>query len=285
MEKRYIQTFETGESLQEALDNNELGKPYVAYLEDEQRIDWNSKSVTPPPPGPDYRNMPLTFEILSGGVINWYMQNSYGTGKTIEFSLNDGEWIEITASNFSAINVNDGDIIRFKGDNLKYGDSNSGLINKFKSNNVVFNIYGNIMSLIDSDGFATATTLQSTYTFNEMFYSCTGLTSVKNLIMPATTLTEYCYRTMFYGCTSLTTAPELPATTKPAGSYDYMFANCTSLQYVKCFAKNDSAVPVNSNYWLNNVSPNGTFVKHPDATWESGASGIPTGWTVQDADI
>lgn len=276
MKQRFIQSFQNSGIEQAAIDSKELGKPYVVYLEDEQRIDWNEKSET------DYSTIPLTFEIISGGAINWYMQNSYYTGKTIEYSLNDGEWIEITASNWSTINVNDGDIIRFKGNNLVYGNGNSGMINKFKSNNAVFNIYGNIMSLIDSDGFATATTLQSTYTFAEMFGKCTGLTSAKNLIMPATTLTERCYRSIFNGCTRLTTAPELPAATKPNGSYDYMFNNCTSLQYVKCLAINVSATPLSNNGWLNNVSPTGTFVKHPDATWESGVHGIPNGWTVQE---
>ena len=36
--------------------------------------------------------------------------------------------------------------------------------------------------------------------------------------------------------------------------------------------------------WLYNVSSTGTFVKNSAATWNvSGASGIPSGWTVQTA--
>ena len=274
MRQRYIQSFNTAENAQAAIDNKELGKPYVAYLKDEQRIDWNEKSET------DYSKMPLTFEIISGGAINWYMQNEYYTGKTIEYSLNDGEWIEITASPYRAINVKDGDIIRFKGDNLTYGDSNSGLINKFKSNNVVFNIYGNIMSLVDSDGFTTATTLQSQFTFFEMFYNCTGLTSAKNLVLPATTLKRRCYSSMFAGCTSLTTAPALPATGLATECYSYMFNRCTNLNYIKCLALSSAG----SNFWVSGVASTGTFVKNPNMTsWPDGESGIPTGWTVVDA--
>ena len=63
--------------------------------------------------------------------------------------------------------------------------------------------------------------------YNNMFYSCTSLTTAPEL--PATTLPSQCYNQMFYGCTSLTTAPELPATTLSYGCYSYMFAYCKSL--------------------------------------------------------
>lgn len=40
-----------------------------------------------------------------------------------------------------------------------------------------------------------------------------------------------------------------------------------------------------TNNWLLGVATNGTFVKNSQATWDvSGASGIPTGWTVETAD-
>jgi hypothetical protein len=34
--------------------------------------------------------------------------------------------------------------------------------------------------------------------------------------------------------------------------------------------------------WLANCSDTGTFYKDANASWASGTSGIPTGWTVQD---
>lgn len=275
MRQRYIQSFNTAGDEQSAIDDKLLGKPYVALIHDGAYIDWYEKSDT------DYSKMPLTFEIISGGVINWRMENEYYTGKTIEYSLNDGEWIEITASYLRAIKVNDGDIIKFKGDNSTYGNANSGLISKFKSNNVVFNIYGNIMSLITSDGFTTATTLQSTYTFLEMFENCTGLTSAKNLVLPATSLKRCCYKSMFGGCTSLTEAPELPATSLVTDCYDFMFNGCTNLNYIKCLAIPSTAAVDN---WVSGVAASGTFVKHPNASWARGTSGIPNGWTVIDAE-
>lgn len=63
-----------------------------------------------------------------------------------------------------------------------------------------------------------------------------------------------------------------------------MFANCERLNFIKCLATN-----IRSTYctdgWLKGVSTSGTFVKAKDMTsWGSGASGIPTDWTVEDAE-
>ena len=86
------------------------------------------------------------------------------------------------------------------------------------------------MSLINSTGFTTATTLTDSANFDGFFQSCSGLTSAKNLILPATTLANSCYSSMFKGCTSLTTAPSiLPATTLANYCYSDMFRACTSL--------------------------------------------------------
>lgn len=114
--------------------------------------------------------------------------------------------------------------------------------------------------------------------YRNMFYGCTLLRYPPTL--NATTLNYRCYQHMFYGCTSLTTAPELPATTLAQYCYGYMFQGCSSLSYIKCLATNISASMSHTN-WLSNVSATGTFVKQTSMTsWPSGASGIPSGWTV-----
>jgi len=118
--------------------------------------------------------------------------------------------------------------------------------------------------------------------YREMFYGCTSMTTPPRL--PATTLANNCYRYMFYGCTSLTTAPELPATTLAQYCYERMFYSCTRLNYIKCLATNISAFFGLAN-WVSGVASNGTFVKHPDATWPTGVYGIPTGWAIEDAVI
>ena len=114
--------------------------------------------------------------------------------------------------------------------------------------------------------------------YNGMFNGCTSLTTAPEL--PATTLQANCYNGMFNGCTSLTTAPELPATTLVSGCYHYMFNGCTSLNYIKCLTTKP-----NSDYttnWVIGVSSTGTFVKHANASWNTGVNAAPSGWTVVD---
>ena len=125
-----------------------------------------------------------------------------------------------------------------------------------------------------------ATTLAD-WCYYSMFYGCTSLTQAPAL--PATTLADSCYRSMFNRCASLTTAPELPATTLANDCYSYMFWGCRELNYIKMLATDISATDCLDS-WVNGVSSTGTFIKN--AAMESlptGYSGIPDGWTVQNA--
>jgi hypothetical protein len=64
-----------------------------------------------------------------------------------------------------------------------------------------------------------------------------------------------------------------------------MFKGCSSLNYIKCLATNRSATNCTSN-WLSGVSSTATFIKHPGMSdWTTGKSGIPSGWTVVDAEL
>ena len=117
--------------------------------------------------------------------------------------------------------------------------------------------------------------------YQQMFQGCTSLTQAPAL--PATTLAISCYSQMFGECSNLTTAPELPATTLTTACYSSMFDRCSSLNYVKCLATDISATD-STFRWLRYVSSTGTFVKDPTmSSWTTGESGIPTGWTVQNA--
>ena len=121
-----------------------------------------------------------------------------------------------------------------------------------------------------------ATTLAE-YCYPSMFNGCTSLTTAPEL--PATTLAEYCYSMMFSGCKSLTTAPELPATTLVTYCYGDMFNGCTNLNYIKMLAINITARYSLDN-WVYGVSSTGTFVKAAAIPFLTGASGIPSGWTI-----
>ena len=177
---------------------------------------------------------PLTFNINSGGTINWTASDSSVT-KTIEYKLNGGNWVSITSNTGASaptITVNTGDKIKFRGSNTSYSD-NASSYSTFGSSTASFEVEGNIMSLINSTDFATLTALQNKYTFNGLFNGCTGLTSAENLILPATTLSEGCYYSMFTNCAKLTKAPkELPSDTLTTNCYAQMFWNCKSLTVV-----------------------------------------------------
>ena len=222
--ERYINSFATENDIQIALENGELLKPYVAYIEDADRIDWNSKEIV------DYTTEYLTFNILSAGTINWTASNTAIT-KTIDYKLNNGEWISITSNTGETaptITVNSGDKIQFRGNNAQYA-TDYFVNNSFGSSTASFKLEGNIMSLIYGDNFKNNSTISSTYAFTGLFRECANLVSAENLILPATTLAKSCYANMFDGCTSLTTAPALPANTLANSCYYYMFYGCSSL--------------------------------------------------------
>ena len=334
-------------AVQTAIDNQEMGKPYISYIEDEHRIDWNTAEEKK-----DYASMYLTFEIISGGTMYFKNTQATSTGSTskriIYISKDSGvTWDAIDNLKTGGTNqfrVNAGDKVILKGTNNNYGSTSKYYTTSFSGSTAVFNVYGNIMSLLYGDNFSGQTTLVSLYTFTYLFSCCPGLISSENLVLPATTLqpsayyhmfedctglvavpkklpattlvklcyagmftrctslsavphdmlatitgsgldTNRPYSTMFLGCTSLVAGPDLLSETIYSSSsnpatYYCMFSGCTSLNYVKCLATGNTIEQVG---WLAGVSPTGTFVKHPDASWTSGVNGIPEGWTVETA--
>ena len=62
-----------------------------------------------------------------------------------------------------------------------------------------------------------------------------------------------------------------------------MFAWCNLLNYIKCLATDISASNCTTG-WVDGVAASGTFIKDTNMTsWTTGANGIPSGWTVQNA--
>lgn len=176
----------------------------------------------------DYLTIPLTFEILGSsytGTMKW-MTSYQSLTRTIQYKKNNGSWTSITSSTSGAsISISTGDRIQFRGDNSEYCN---GSIYCYFSIDAPCNVSGNIMSLIDSSGFASLTSLSSSYNFAQLFYQC-PIVSAENLKLPATTLAANCYRSLFLDCTNLIAAPELPATTMAESCYEGMFWGCTSL--------------------------------------------------------
>ena len=143
-----------------------------------------------------------------------------------------------------------------------------------------------------------------------MFRGCTNLVSAPQI--QATTAGQECCSSMFEGCINLEVAPELNFTTlaqncfkrmflmsrnskittpkmtktpilrcatTASGCYEEMFKGNGNLVEVTCLKTDNTTACTN---WLANTSSVGTFKKASGASWSTGNSGIPSGWTVVD---
>ena len=234
---------------------------------------------------PIYTNIPMTFEVSTAGTINW-KHNRTLTGDignlTIQYRINGGTWTNLTSSTAgTTFSVAAGDIVEFRGDNSRYSSLPLSYTT-FSGSTAGFEAYGNIMSLISSTGYETATTLSQQYCFNRLFAG-TKITNAENLVLPATTLPMHVYTSMFQGCTLMTKAPSLPAPTLTNSCYNEMFNGCSSLSYIRCLATDISAYNCTYN-WVANVANTGTFVKAPTMTaWTLNSdNGVPVNWTLVD---
>lgn len=57
-----------------------------------------------------------------------------------------------------------------------------------------------------------------------------------------------------------------------------MFKDCSKLTKVECGGVVFSSTSPATTDWLSGVSPTGDFYADPNVTWETGTSGIPSGW-------
>lgn len=141
-----------------------------------------------------------------------------------------------------------------------------------------FKMFFNCSNLVTAPDLPA--TILSYKGYSMMFANCSALTKAPEL--PGTKLQVQCYESMFNGCISLVVAPILRAAKLNSHSYINMFKGCTSLSYIKCLATDISASNCTFD-WLLDVAFKGTFVKAVGMEdWPTGASGIPSGWTIVD---
>ena len=171
---------------------------------------------------------PLTLEAVEDGTT---VSITNPLTLTIEYSTDGGTTWTSSNSYTEIRDIAAGGTVLLRGNNAAYSDgtvANSTIINCTKD----CYIYGNMMSLVSADAFATATALTANYAFYDLFDSNAHLKNhdTKDLVLPATTLTDGCYSYMFYKCTALTKAPALPATTLATACYKSMFSGCSALE-------------------------------------------------------
>ena len=168
--------------------------------------------------------IPLTFEakVASSSVTF----DNQGESINLEYSTDGSTWTDCS-SGVTVTLENIGDKVAFRGNNTSFSHNKKHI---FTFTGQCY-IYGNIMSLLESATFATATELKTSFVFWFLFHNQSALYNhpINELLLPATTLTSDCYEEMFSGCTNITKAPDLPATTLADLCYAWMFSGCTSL--------------------------------------------------------
>ena len=223
--------------------------------------DWEAGTTLPEGEAEEYLDMlhtPLTLETVNPGTtMNVTFLSTLSKSLELQYSLDGGEsWKTMTIAagkpeyydqsnnkherEIDPLVITGVERILLKAANESYGECSSiGLENptdvvernlRIDVNTDCY-IYGNLMSLVAGDQFATRIDLKEERTFEEMFFDNAKLKSHpdKKLSLPATTLTNNCYRRMFMNCTSLTVAPDLPATELTKNCYSCMFSGCSAL--------------------------------------------------------
>ena len=173
---------------------------------------------------------PLTIEAIEAGAQVTFTFSTVVAENSVQYRTWSGaawgDWTTYTGG-LAITLTNVGDKLQFRGDNASYASDADRDYSNIQFDKDCY-VYGNIMSLITSTGYSTATTLTGSNSFCKLFYDNIRLKShaTKQLLLPATTLAPSCYHGMFSRCTSLTTAPDLPATTLTAYCYAAMFNSC-----------------------------------------------------------
>ena len=204
-------------------------------------------------------------------------------------------------NNIFNIPVKEFDKVQFYGNGTDYSGT------KIVSG-INMSLSGNIMSLVDEENFATATSMEGA-SFAGLFAGNTCGFEASGLLLPATTLSENCYSGMFAGCSEMSDTPvELPALTLAPGCYSNMFEGCDkisdaphlpatklvdrcyasmfyqcgTLQNVTCLATTINGTDCTKD-WLYEVNNPGTFTQAEGASfWTPNSSdGIPSGWIVE----
>ena len=210
-------------------DNATVTEPeYAVIAEHEVRSSLTSATITDwvtiTAAMPD-SELPLTIEAIEAGQVSFHNHLFLNIG----YSVNDGEITWVNSS--PAVYLNAGDKISFYGNNERYANSlGTGDYSTIVTNAECY-VYGNVMSLISSDGFSNLRELTKSYTFTYLFLDNTKIKShpEKRIVLPATKLTEDCYKGMFKGCRALTTPPKLPAMELAVACYSEMFSYCSGL--------------------------------------------------------
>ena len=230
--------FDNKEDYQKYRKTNNFETPNVSYCIDEDKVYYEQII--------DYSKEYLTFNVLTSGTVSFTAPNNTSEYiPSISYSLDGGEtWVKTVNTNsefWINIYVSEGDTILWKANCKATGHARGPQQSSVFISSANCNVSGNIMSLCYEDDFIGQTNIPNTgqddfsgfcWLFGRSSIDDRGVfrvVSAKNLILPATNLTDQCYLGMFRGCSTLIEAPSLPATVLKFQCYANMFERCTSL--------------------------------------------------------
>ena len=316
----YLHLFETENDFNAAYNGTAYTEPWVSYTKQDENVDYNKDMRTIPLTIESLGSGNITWAL--GDKTVQYSKNG-GEWTTMDsgtsIPVSNGDKVQFKGDNenyyvqLSPYGIQSTANFKVSGNIMSLLDSQDYSTLEQTPTYAFEDLFRNCDTLVDAENLILPATVLGGFCYTYMFYGCSNLVKGPKEIyatsiggwaceymfgncesltsapaLPTTNITERsCYKNMFDGCTSLTTAPELPAEILTTSAYQMMFQNCTNLNYVKCLATNPSGdggqVYAPCSYWLYGVSPTGTFVKASGVTWPTGDSGIPSGWTVQEA--
>jgi len=161
----------------------------------------------------EYADQYLAFEAIESSTFSFSLND-------IQYSLDDGyTWTTLTAGSQTPT-VQAGNHILWKASGLTPTSSNYGGIGTFSATGK-FNVYGNILSLVNGDNFNSISSI-ARYQFASMFRNNTKLVSAENLILPSFNNND-AYIFFMSGCSNLTKAPKISHITLAAECFARMF--------------------------------------------------------------
>ena len=243
---------------------------------------------------------PLTLVAKADGKITVTFNNGITLANDIHYTINNGAEQTIAKNTTGAydIEVKKGDVVQFYSLNTSLGggstvagargttravDSGAKYINIRPS--METEIYGNVMSLLKGkDNLESADALEANNAFYGLFAGADKLVNndERQIVLPATRLTEGCYQDMFNGCKGIEKAPDLPAPKLENNCYQEMFYDCAKLNHVTCLAT-DIKAENSTKDWLGKAGTEAstkTLTTLVDMTPNSD-DGVPTSWTAQ----
>jgi uncharacterized protein YjdB len=246
------------------------------------------------------KSTPLTFVASEDGIITVTFNGGIILANDIHYIINRGSEQTIAKNTQGSYNitVRKGDIVQLYSTNTSLGvsavaaarsvtralDSDAKYINIRPS--MKTEIYGNVMSLLKGkDNLESAETIEANNAFYGLFAGAEKLVNndERQLVLPATTLTEGCYQDMFNGCKGIEKAPELPAPKLEKNCYQEMFYDCAKLNSVKCLATDISAERCTKD-WLGKAGTEATSKPVLESVLDMKAGsddGVPEAWTAK----